>query len=199
MYEFADLIVSYLNNQFIELFGKLKVSVSLMDEINLLQSVKTLYAEVDRLVREAMYRIAVFAYEEAEGEDISHITDTFLSQAVFEEYDPVLKYVYENELERKCSRLFESLVATQCDTAEIDTALRLLSLMVSQYAIAVTDVATLLAYRDNGIVQVEWLCAGDGRECKICHERNGMIYFIEDVPPKPHIGCRCELRPYKEE
>lgn len=199
MYEFADKAIEYLNGRLLELFSNFKASLVLIDEINLLQSVKSLFKEIDDLVKEMMYNIAVYAYENADGDDISHITDTFLSQTVFEEYDPVLKYVYENELERKCSRLFESLVATGYEAAEVDTALRYLSVMISQYAITVTDVATLQAYKDNDVTEVEWVCVGDGHECKVCHERNGTVYLIEDVPPKPHIGCRCYIIPYREE
>lgn len=199
MYEFADSVMNYLNGRFYEMFNGLKSKLLSIDEINLLQSVKALYNELDELVREMMYNIAVYAYENADGDDVSHITDTLLSQMVFEEYDPVLKYVYENEVERKCSRLFESLVATERDAAEVDTALRYWSAMIAQYAITVTDIATLTAYRDSEVTEVEWICVGDGKECGICHERNGAVYLIEDVPPKPHIGCRCYFVPFREE
>lgn len=199
MYEYADKVMSYLNARFIDMFNSLKGSLLGIDEVNALQSVKALYRELDELVKEMMYRIAVYVYEEWDGEDLSHITDTFLAQTVFEEYDPVLKYIYENEVERKASRLFESLVATEYDPAEVDTALRLWSAMINQYAITVTDVAALTAYKDSDVEYVEWVCKADGKQCSVCDERNGHIYPIDSIPSKPHIGCRCELIPCDKE
>ena len=74
MYEYADKVISYLNSRFIEMFGKLK-ALSSFDELNILQSVKELYREADALTRKMLYQIAVFAYENAEGEDVSVITE----------------------------------------------------------------------------------------------------------------------------
>lgn len=194
MYEYADKIVSYLNGRFIEMFGKLKV-LSSFDELNMLQSVKSLYQELDALVREYLYLIAVTAYENAEGEDLSTITEQWLLDMVLEYYDSVTKYVYANEVDRKCSRLYESLVASNNKSAEVDRALRYWSAMVSQYAITTTDAATLQAYKDSGVSKVKWVTVKDSRRCKECLNREGKIYSIDNIPPKPHIGCRCYVEP----
>lgn len=194
MYEYADKIVSYLNGHFIEKFSKLKALTS-FDELNTLQSVKSLYQELDKLVREYLYLIAVNAYENAEGEDISSITEQWLLDMVLEYYDSVTKYVYTNEVERKCSRLFESLVASDNKSAEVDKALRYWSAMVSQYAITTTDVATLQAYKDLGVKKVKWVTIKDSKRCKECIKREGKIYLIDNIPPKPHLGCRCYVIP----
>lgn len=197
MYEYADKIVSYLNSQFIEMFGKLKSLVS-MDELNVLQSVKEVYREADALARKMLYQIAVFAYENASGEDISIITEQWLLEVVLEAYDPITKYSYVNEVERKCSRLFESILASENKSAEIDSALRYWSAMVTQYSIITTDAATKQAYMDSGVEEVMWVSVKDDRRCKVCKSRDGKIYLIEEVPPKPHLGCRCYLVPYSE-
>lgn len=198
MYEYADTVISYLNGRFIEMFGKLK-SLSSFDELNILQSVKELYREADALTREMLYRIAIVAYENAGGEDISVITEQWLLEVVLEAYDPTTKYSYITEVERKCSRLFESMVASDNKAAEVDTALRYWSAMVTQYAITTTDAATKRAYEDSGVINVMWVSVKDNERCKVCKSRDGMVYHIEDVPPKPHIGCRCYLIPYTEE
>jgi SPP1 gp7 family putative phage head morphogenesis protein len=198
MYEYADKIVSYLNGRFIEMFGKLK-ALSSFDELNLLHSVKELYREADELTRKMLYQIAVFAYENAEGEDISAITEQWLLEVVLEAYDPTTKYSYVNEVERKCSRLFESVMSSDNKAKEVDTALRYWSAMVTQYSIITTDAATLRAYTDSGISEVMWVSVKDNRRCSVCKSRDGKIYPIEDVPSKPHIGCRCYLIPYSEE
>ncbi len=198
MYEYADKVISYLNGRFIEMFGKLK-SLSSFDELNILQSVKDLYREADALVREMLYRVAVFAYENANGEDVSVITEQWLLEVVLEAYNPVTKYSYVNEVERKCSRLFESMVASENKAAEVDLSLRYWSAMVTQYAITTTDAATKQAYVDLGVNKVIWVSVKDDKRCKVCKSRDGKVYPIEDIPPKPHIGCRCYAIPYSEE
>lgn len=198
MYEYADEVISYLNSRFIEMFGKLK-ALSSFDELNILQSVKELYQEADALTRKMLYQIAVFAYENAEGEDVSVITEQWLLEVVLEAYDPTTKYSYVNEVERKCSRLFEGMVASENKAAEVDSALRYWSAMTTQYAIITTDAATKRAYMDSGVSDVMWVSVKDDKRCKVCKSRDGKVYPIEDVPPKPHIGCRCYLIPYSEE
>lgn len=198
MYEYADTVISYLNSRFIEMFGKLK-ALSSFDELNILRSVKELYREADALVRKMLYRIAVVAYENANGEDISVITEQWLLDVVLEAYDPTTKYSYVNEVERKCSRLFESMVASENKVVEVDSALRYWSVMATQYAIITTDASTKQAYIDSGIAEVMWVSTKDDKRCKVCRTRDGKIYAIEEVLPKPHLGCRCYLIPYSEE
>jgi SPP1 gp7 family putative phage head morphogenesis protein len=57
------------------------------------------------------------------------------------------------------------------------------------------DKATLDGYKDSGVDEVEWHTNIDGRECKVCRERNGRVYKIDEVPPKPHRNCRCRYAP----
>ncbi len=197
MYEYADKIINYLNGQFIEKFGKLK-STLYFDELNVLQSVQSLYRELEELVRQMLYLIAVHAYESASGGDSSAITELWLLEAILQQYDPVTKYVFINEVERKCSRLFEAMIASDDPSSEVDRALRLWSSMIAQYAITTTDAATLQAYRDVGITAIIWVSVKDNKRCEICENRDGTVYPIDDIPPKPHIRCRCRLMPYTE-
>ena len=108
------------------------------------------------------------------------------------EYDEVSKYVYANEFERKRDRLAEALIASPKKNEEIDAALRYLSFMLTAFAVRVTDQVVLTAYRDMGIDAVRWKAEKDNKTCTICKHRNGHIYDIEQVPPKPHLNCRCE-------
>jgi len=193
MYEYADLVINYLNSQFIEKFSKLKSTIA-TDELNILQTVKTMFAEMDELVREWLYHLAVVAYENVSNGDVSGITEQWLLDEVLERVDPVTKYIYSSEVERKCSRLYESLMLGW-DSVEIDKSLRYWSLMVEQMAISTVDAATLQAYEDMGVLKVIWRAEIDGRECSICHKRDGKVYSMEELPPKPHIGCRCFFEP----
>lgn len=199
MYEYADELIKILNKRFVMMFDDFKGSLLGMDEVNALQKVQSLYRDLDELVRETLFRLALMVYEEWGGDDVTAIGNEFLAEVILDEYDPVLKYVYTNEVERKASRLFEALIATGFAIKEIDNALRLWSLMVGQYAITTTDEAALQAYRVRGVDKVIWKAKKDGRQCSVCDERDGNIYPIDEVPPKPHIGCRCEILPYEKE
>lgn len=189
MYELTDNMVSYLNKRFIEAFGKLKTVFS-FDELNVLQATKNLYSELNAIVKEAFYLLAVSVYEQYAGGDNGSITEDWLDE-ILNSYDPITKYVYEHEVERKCARLAESIIASATENAEIDTGLRLWSSMITQYAIEITDKAVLQAYIDTDIEKVRWVSHEDNRRCKICKKRHGRIYDIYELPPKPHIGCRC--------
>lgn len=194
MYEYADKILQYLRKRFIRLFRNFKAQPS-FDELNVLSSSKALYQELEQITEECLLMIAKQAYQAQGGKFVELITHAWLL-GWLNQYDPVTKYVYNHEVERKCSRFAESVIASTNKAKEIDTALRYWSNMVSQYAIEITDKATEQAYRDNGVEQVMWVTVKDERRCKECRERDGKIYDIDKIPPKPHIGCRCYKIPY---
>lgn len=191
MYEFTDQIISILNKKLIEIFNRLKAQPS-FNEIYALQSVQTAYAEADDFVRQYLLLLAQYIYNDHADEEKTNINGLWLFE-ILNAYDPVTKYVYINEVERKRARLFESLVASPNKAKEIDTALRYFSSMARQYALTVTDKAVLQAYKDNGVQKVKWVTTPDDRRCAECAKRDGKIYDIDKVPPKPHLGCRCTL------
>ncbi len=193
MYEYADAALSYLNKRFIELFSHIKSLLS-FDEANVLRSVNDLYRQLYEVTVEIFCQVAIQAFEEALGIDASFIDRAWI-EAILSDFDPVTKYVFTNEVERKAARLTEALIAGQGQISDVDSALRYWSDMVAQYAITVTDHATLEAYRERGIKYVEWVTKLDGHQCSVCDERAGRIYPIEEIPPKPHWKCRCETRP----
>lgn len=193
MYEFTDQIISILNKKLIEIFSRLKTQAS-FDEIHTLQSVQAVYAEADDLVRQYLLLLAQHIYREYSDEEKTNINGLWLFERL-NAYDPVTKYVYINEIERKRARLFESLVASTNKSKEIDTALQYFSSMMRQYALTVSDKAVLQAYKDNGEQKVKWITTPDDRRCVECAKRDGKIYDIDKVPPKPHLGCRCILIP----
>ena len=123
--------------------------------------------------------------------------DITIAEALFllSEYDPVTRYVYTHEVERKRMRLAEAYIASNGDSREVKKALRLWSNMIRQYSIAITDEALLLTYKKAGVEYVKWITEEDERRCGQCAERHGKVYRIDNVPPKPHMGCRCYFEP----
>lgn len=197
MYEYTDVIIRYLNKRFIEVFHRLKSLVS-FDELNVLQSTRLIYDELMQITEEKLLELAVYCYNGTVKNPKTNIDREWL-YLILDDYDPITKYVFLHEVERKRARLAESILASQNKSKEIDTALRYWSAMVAQYAIEVTDAATKQAYIDDGVERVMWVSMLDDRRCKECEKREGKVYDIFDVPPKPHIGCRCYLVPWFEE
>ena len=116
----------------------------------------------------------------------------------FEEYNPVTKYRFKNELERKEARLFESLIANTKDRLRsYKTAEKLLNRQIEQYAIEFEDAVAMQVFRDVGVEKVEWVAEDDHRTCEVCNELDGQIFNIEDAPDKQHYRCRCWLRPVR--
>lgn len=194
MYDCTDKVILYMKKRFIRLFNQFKSQVS-FDELNVLQSARSLYEELEKIVEDSFLLIAKRAYADNGGTHTYTITTDWLLE-MLEEYDPVTKYVYLHEVERKCSRFAESILASSNTAQEVNIALRYWSNMVSQYAIEVTDRAALQAYIDRGAEKVIWVTVKDEKRCKECRARDGKIYDITKIPPKPHIGCRCFLLPY---
>lgn len=194
MYKYADKVLKKLNLKFIRLFSKFKSQLHI-DELNILSASRLLYEQLEESAEKAFLLIARDTYKKY-GDKHKQLDNDWVLDFL-EEYDPVTKYVYLHEVERKQARFAESVIASRTRAKEVDTGLRYWSNMVKQYGISITDAALLQAYEDTGIKYVKWITTLDDRECKICRERNGKIYPIDDIPPKPHIGCRCYYQAYK--
>lgn len=198
MYEYTDYIIEFLNKQFVELFDKLK-SVLSIDDVNPLESVNETFSNARETTFQAYVILYKRAYKKARNKDLDKVAEDFVL-AILDRYDPITKYVFRHEVERKKARLYEAIMASNSTySKEVDTGLRYWSKMCSQYAIEITDEATIHAYRDMGIKKVKWVTQRDTRVCEICDKRDGEVYDINDIPPKPHWNCRCYLIPVRSE
>ena len=186
-YSQADKEVAKLNRHFIQEFLRFKAIKK--DELNVLKSAKSMYERMDKKARAAFVRIAKDQYD-----------DITIAEALFllKEYDPVTKYVYEHEVERKRTRFAEAFIASKGNSSEVKTALRLWSNMIRQYSISVTDEALLLSYKKAGVEYVKWITEEDERRCAECAARHNKVYHIDKIPPKPHINCRCYFEPQEK-
>ena len=116
-------------------------------------------------------------------------------------YNFVSGYLYESEAERKRLRLAEQMLTAKeylNRTLYNDSLRRSANLWWTQtahYMLDAVDTATLDGYKDSGVEKVMWNANIDGRECKVCRDRNGKVYSIDNVPPKAHRNCRCYITP----
>lgn len=192
-YDYSDAISAFLNRKFIRIFAKLKTRLPI-DEINLLESVNLVYEEAERITKKKLLQIAKRKYRELGGEDT--IDEIWLNDFLGS-VNPTTGYIFLNEVDRKRSRCFESLVKSQNRAKDVRTALRYYSSMATQYTIDVADAAAVEAYRSQGVKKVRWRSYADYKVCKTCFERDKKIFDINKLPSK-HWNCRCWLEAVKE-
>lgn len=197
VYEYTDKVIRYLTKKLIRTFSNAKISLLSFDELNVLDYTSKMYDTLRADAVKAYWLLAMDSYKKNLAEGVKgKLTSDWLDDYLLE-YNPVMKYVYEHEVERKAAKFAESVIASPNRTKEIDVGMRSWSKMTNWFAVDVTDAATLKAYQDSGVVSVIWETERDGRQCEECDKRNGRVYPIDRVPPKPHPGCRCKLRPYQ--
>lgn len=180
------------------------------DELNVVNTRKVTQEMYDRFLadNESVYLSAAKkAYKDAaksakaagySGEEETEIDGSWIETFLLG-YNLVTGYLYGREADRKRLRLNEQiLTAREYDSREMfnDSLRRAANLwwtQTTQYGISAVDEATLTAFKDMGVKKVEWIAAEDEKTCSICGSRDGKIYDILKVPPKPHYGCRCQL------
>ena len=198
MYKRTDRVIDYLLEEFIKLFNKAKV-ITHYDELNVISYSKELYTRIDELVKEAFLELAKSTAKEVVDVAEELITMEWLL-GILNEYNPLTKYRYETELERKRQRFAEAIIASNENKEdEIEKALNYISRMMSQYALEVTDSALQVGYEQLGIKKVMWHTEEDDKVCEKCKKMNKKIYSIDKIPIKPHWNCRCYVLPVKGE
>ena len=210
MYRLADKLLEQLKKLIRREFNRLGIIG--FDELNASRVSLETTELFDRLLREnkRLYlKVAKKAYEDAiaaaEAAGYKHSGEHRINEmwliALLGAYNFVSGYLYESEAERKRLRLSEQMMTAReylNRTLYNDSVRRSANLWWTQAAhsmIEAVDKATHDGYVDCGVSQVQWHSEIDGRECKVCRERNGKIYSIDKVPPKPHRNCRCYLSP----
>ena len=202
----CDVAIKNLNREIVEEFGRLKMAK--WDEVNIIRSVATVYRQSAMKARKRYYEVAAEAYILAMimiGEDTrkahamadKKITQKWVDE-ILDRTDAVTLYRFNTEAERKAYRLAEQLEVGTDRNRLIDRAMKEWSRQVGQFAITFTDEAVIQAFMDAGVEFVEWVSEHDQRTCGYCKERDGLQYPIDEIPTKPHYGCRCRIRPVKE-
>lgn len=207
-YEYTDKVIKAINRYSIEKFGNLRSKLSI-DELNSLENmqkvssgvsknVQKVYADAWIFVRKVYIALANYVYKgDFGGKELTRLLDEVWLDETLQEYDPVVKYVFNNEVERKEARLFEAIMGSTNPGAEIDAALRSWVLMTSEFAVRVADNAHLQALKDLGVDRVKWVSEKDNKVCRVCYKRDGKIYPLFAIPPKPHMNCRCHVERVK--
>lgn len=203
LYAACDRAIQAMNRENVEAFGRLKTAK--WDEVSVIRTVKAVYKKAAERARKRYYEVGFEAYllglmlcgeepKKAHRMAEEAITEEWVDR-ILSETDFVTLYRFDTETERKAYRLAEALETGVDRNREIDKALRFWSQQCGQYAINVTDYAVIQAFTDYGVEMAEWVTAKDERVCNECHAYDTQVFRIDEVPPKPHWGCRCRLKP----
>ena len=191
-YSKTDKTITYLNRQYGRMFRK----AASFDALNIIDISHEIYDEAYALAEQEAIRLVESVYgtyrREDEGTAVFDAVSFVLALVLA--YNPVTKYVFKNEIDRKRARFAESMMASTTPAEEIARAKRLLAATNAQFMDDVTFDTLIQAYRDNDTEQVQWVTAVDDRRCKQCAALHGKIFPIDQVPSKPHIHCRCWVR-----
>ena len=186
-YQTADKVIGYLIKRYRKLFGQARAST--FDELNVIAVSHDIYDTALSETKQEMARLSRVVYERyGDREDFD---GTAFVLALMLAYDPVTKYVYENEVDRKRARFVEGVLGSPSPLEEIKLAERLWVSMNKVFADEVTFQTMIQAYRDMGVKMVRWVTSEDEKRCPTCGAMHGKIYSIDKVPPKPHRNCRC--------
>ena len=191
-YRLADQAVDLLNRRATKRFEDAKDEAAQdgFDELSVLSITQTLYDNLSADNEEIFLELAQERYQEAEphGEEPPDMTWLLAFLAA---YNAVTKVIYDNDVDRKRQYTTEGINSSTAKVTEFRRGLHYWADLTATYADIVTDESTLKAYRDSGIRRVRWITAGDEKVCETCRERNGKVYSINSIPPKPHRRCRC--------
>ena len=188
MYRKTDKVIAYLSKQYAKLFKRL----TSFDELNVINVSHEIFDEAVILTEQEVTRLVKTVYDsKREGGEISSADALSLVLTLMLAYNPVTKYIYRNEMDRKRSRFAEGVIASDRPNEEVALAKRLMIATNKQFAEDATFAAIVQAYKDDGVEKVRWVTAEDDKRCVECKSRHGKIYPINNIPPKPHRYCRC--------
>ena len=202
-YEPLDTALHAINRYNLNAFGRLRLAPT--DELHIIREVRTVYTgsitQVRKRLRKAcedefwMY-LLLCGWDEDKALRVAsgEIPLSWIDERI-EEIDPTVRYRFADESERKQLRLMESLTIPAGRDAEIDRALRSWTRQIGWFGIYAMDAAAMQAMKKADVQRVMWNAEQDGRQCDECDDRNGKVFDIDKVPPKPHNGCRCWLTP----
>lgn len=201
MYEFTDKAIKLLNAFYHREFNRLKLLP--IDELNIIPAVTECYRKCKKRAIRRYLDIAIESYIMAVKSIFPKMKSVTAPDSInakwvmeiLERPDSITLYKFIPEVERKKARLIEALSVAHNRIKEIDRALRYWVLQSTTYADTITWNATVSAFKDNGVKYVQWITMEDERVCGECGPRHMRIFKIDELPDRPHYGCRCVIVP----
>ena len=184
--------------------------LALFDELNIVgvrKHIKKLYKKAYEIIKTEFLSVLSDIAEEIFDEavslgfdgDIEDLDEGWIEE-FFDEFNPVTKYVFSNEMDRKESYLFEAVVSDMAmKHKSYQKAEKYLTNQVKQYGIDMYDAVAKTVYTALGVKKVRWIAEDDYKTCSVCRELDNQIFDLDKAPHKQHHNCRCYLVPERDE
>lgn len=197
MYEYIDENVERLKKHTQTAFNNFRLSLLKFDELNVMQvksETESLFTKLkrqsDRFYTGLLNNLAESMGFEEDKYDLDELLET---------YSGTLLYSFATEMDRKRERLFETMVAIDDMSdpeilAQQKKNIRNWNTQVEEFGVDIERRIFLSELKDSNIRKVQWMTAEDERVCADCSDLNGIVFDIDNVPRRPHIGCRCWLK-----
>lgn len=202
-FDYMDDLLDELIVQIVRLYNSYKTRALKFDELNALEETKTLYRTIEEQAETLFLEVAWWYYENLGGKKKpKEAYDEDWLMEFLDVFDPVTGYQYYPELDRKMYRQYEEVVSQIQNkispNKRIERSQYLLTLQITQKAIATVDKVVLDICKEKGIKKVRWHTRRDELVCDECRPRDLMIFALDDLPVR-HPRCRCWLEPVKDE
>ena len=207
-YQLSDKAVARITKKLSREFRHNRLA--LFDELNITgikKHIKKLYKKSRTTIQEEFTSIFQELLQEVADEaralgydgDIQDLDEGWIEE-FFDEYSPVTKYVFSNEIDRKEAYLFEAVVSDpNTKHQSYQKAEKYLINQVKQGGIEFDDAVAKAVYKKAGVKKVRWIAEDDYKTCGVCRELDNKVFPIDEVPPKQHHNCRCYLLPARDE
>ena len=191
-YALTDKAIELLNKKATKRFEDAKDEAAQdgFDELSVLSVARELYDQLEQDNQSVFLELAQERYQETKPHG-KEPPDLAWLLALLAAYNAVTKVIYDNDVDRKRQYTAEGINSSTAKVTEFRRGLHYWADLTATYSDIVTDESTLKAYRDAGVKKVRWVTARDEKVCDTCRERNGKVYPINAIPPKPHRRCRC--------
>lgn len=197
MYEYIDENINKVKKQTQTAFNNFRLSLLKFDELNVMQvktETESLFKKLKRQSDKFYSGLIEYLAEQNGFEADKYDLDELLAT-----YSRTLLYAFSSEMERKQSRYFETILSIgDLSDPEIlvqqKKNVRNWNMQVEEFAVDMERTIFLRELQDSGVKRVQWVTAQDDKVCSECADLHGMIFDIENVPRRPHIGCRCQLK-----
>lgn len=227
-YEYTDKLYKKYSLLIVRVFNSLNRELQALnfDELNAGKAYKVVTEKVEKTYKKCydelidiLILFSLFYFGEAcdkvvsvKGDKITYYIGkkdgfrkekTFNARKFVESYvksnNPVVKYIFDNEYQRKMSRAIESILTTENKTEmkkQIDIAMRYWNRQAKQAGDNVSSDAYIEGLKAMSYKYVKWITQEDEKVCAACAARDGKIYRIDKIFRPLHYNCRCDLVPY---
>ena len=196
MYKYIDENIAEFKKQTQKDFNNSRLRLQKFDELNIVD----IKSEVSRLFKKLNKRSREFydGLVEYLSHELGFPKEKYDLEELLSMYSAVLLFSFSTEAERKQSRYFESLVSigdikNQKALENQKKNTRYWNSQVEEFGVDIEIDITIKEMKEHGIKKVRWVAMDDNKRCKTCDELHDQIFDIDDVPSRPHHGCRCTI------